>query len=81
MYVIRLREEHFNRRRRQLLILVVDDELMVREALRAVLEYQGHKVHTAASGFQALSLLGTQHFDLVTTDFRMHGMTGDTFAF
>jgi CheY-like chemotaxis protein len=52
-------------------ILVVDDEPAVCEAIKMMLEHDGHKVQTANSGREALSLLEQDSFDLVTTDFSM----------
>jgi CheY-like chemotaxis protein len=37
-------------------ILVVDDEQGVREALRQVLDYEGHEVRVAASGGEAITV-------------------------
>jgi len=56
-------------------ILVVDDELGVRESLRAILS-QDCDVLTAASGAEALRVVGTQQVALVTLDLRMPGMSG-----
>ena len=58
-------------------ILVVDDESMVREAIKRLLEHGGHVVSTADSGEAALALLGQRKFDVVITDFSMPGMQGD----
>jgi signal transduction histidine kinase/ActR/RegA family two-component response regulator len=56
--------------------LVVDDEERVRELLRDILESEGHRVTLAASGHEAVSLLGRGHFDAVFTDIGMPGMSG-----
>lgn len=56
-------------------VLVVDDELGVRESLRAILS-QDCDVLTAASGAEALRIVGTQQIALVTLDLRMPGMSG-----
>jgi CheY-like chemotaxis protein len=61
-------------------ILVVDDEPAVCGALKMMLEYDGHKVQTAGSSKEALSLLEQHKFDLVTTDYAMPGMNGDELA-
>ena len=61
-------------------ILVVDDETAVCETIKMVLEHDGHKVQVANSGPEALALLERSKFDLVTTDFSMLGMNGDTLA-
>ena len=54
---------------------MVDDELGVRESLRAILS-QDCDVLTAASGAEALRTIGTQQVALVTLDLRMPGMSG-----
>ena len=59
---------------------MVDDEPVVRDAIKMVLEFDGHKVQTAGDGKEALSLLEQGRFDLVTTDFFMSGMKGDELA-
>lgn len=56
-------------------VLVVDDELGVRESLRAILS-QDCDVLTAASGAEALRILGGEQIALVTLDLRMPGMSG-----
>jgi CheY-like chemotaxis protein len=61
-------------------ILVVEDEPLVRDSIKMVLEFDGHKVQTADNGKEALSLLEQGRFDLVTTDFSMSGMKGDALA-
>jgi two-component system OmpR family response regulator len=61
-------------------ILVVDDEPAVCGALKMMLEYDGHKVQTAGSGKEALSLLEQHKFDLITTDYAMPDMKGDELA-
>ena len=61
-------------------ILVVDDEPAVSKIMKLLLEQDGHNVQTANSGREALVLLEQGRFDLVTTDFSMAGMKGDTLA-
>jgi DNA-binding NtrC family response regulator len=57
-------------------ILVVDDEEVIREGLRRLMEADGLSVESAASGHQALTLMQTVDFDLVVTDLKMPGMSG-----
>jgi len=59
----------------------VDDEAMVREAIKRLLEHGGHVVETVESGEAALALLGQRQFDVVITDFSMPGMQGDELVF
>jgi DNA-binding NtrC family response regulator len=57
-------------------ILVVDDELVVREGVRRVLEGDLYHVETCSSGRSALELMQEKDFDLVVTDLKMPGMSG-----
>ena len=60
-----------------LTILVVDDDPMVRLNTAEMLEDVGHRVVQAASGPEALALLGgTPGIEVVVTDFAMPDMTG-----
>jgi CheY-like chemotaxis protein len=61
-------------------ILVVDDEPQVCEAVKMLLEFDGHEVVTAASGKEALALFEHGKFDVVITDYTMPGMKGDELA-
>lgn len=61
-------------------ILVVDDEEILRSALNACLTHAGHEVVEVESGEEALVRLEVEHFDLVLTDHRMPGMTGQQLA-
>ncbi len=56
-------------------VLIVDDELGVRESLRAILD-RDHEVLTASSGEEAVALVTKQGVDVVTLDLRMPGMGG-----
>ncbi len=58
------------------LVLVVDDEAGIREMLRAVLRGDGHRVLVAASGEEALTILGRESVDLLVTDLSMPEMDG-----
>ena len=57
-------------------ILVVDDEQGVREALRQVLDYEGHEVRVAASGGEAITLYPDFRPHLVFLDVKMAGLDG-----
>ncbi len=61
-------------------ILVVDDELMVRELLRDILESQDCEVITASGGREALHSFDQTSFDAIFTDIGMPGMSGWEFA-
>lgn len=60
------------------LVLVVDDEVHVRETMRAVLERAGYRVVTAANGEEALVKINPQApgLKLVVTDIMMPNMDG-----
>jgi DNA-binding NtrC family response regulator len=57
-------------------VLVVDDEAVIREGLRRILEIEGFSVETSSSGNLALERLQDKDFDLVITDLKMPGMSG-----
>ncbi len=61
-------------------ILVVDDEPFVCDAIKMMLNFDGHTVATSNSGADALKRLETEKFDVVITDFSMLGMKGDELA-
>ena len=60
----------------QATILVVDDESTIRKTLGLSLVSKGYHVLSAATGAEALSLLGENRIDLVLLDMRMPGMSG-----
>jgi CheY-like chemotaxis protein len=57
-------------------ILLVDDDGSLRQAVRRMLERQGHTVREAANGVVAVRLLEEERFDLVITDVVMPDMEG-----
>ncbi|MCG6894800.1 MAG: sigma-54 dependent transcriptional regulator [Desulfobacteraceae bacterium] len=57
-------------------VLIVDDEMIMRESLGAWLERDGHEIHTAESGEDALKLIETHPFDIVFLDIKLEGMSG-----
>lgn len=61
-------------------ILVVDDEPLVCDAVKMMLEFDGHIVETVGSARDALAALEKSKFDLVITDFAMPDMKGDELA-
>jgi CheY-like chemotaxis protein len=61
-------------------ILVVDDEPFVCDAVKMMLNFDGHVVETANNGMEALALFDKGKFDLVITDFAMPNMKGDELA-
>jgi CheY-like chemotaxis protein len=61
-------------------ILVVDDEPLVCDAVKMMLEFDGHVVETVGSAKDALAMMEKGKFDLVITDFEMPRMKGDELA-
>ncbi|WP_423142907.1 response regulator [Parablastomonas sp. CN1-191] len=57
-------------------VLLVDDEDLVRQSTAAMLAELGHGSVEAASAREALTLLRTQRFDIVVTDYLMPEMSG-----
>ena len=57
-------------------ILIVDDEPSVRTTLAALLRHAGHTVTEAASGEEAIALLGAEEYDLLLADLKMPGVDG-----
>jgi DNA-binding response OmpR family regulator len=56
-------------------LLIVDDEKPTREGLRAALEDR-YDVYVAEDAAVATSLLESEHFDVVLTDFRLPNEDG-----
>jgi len=65
---------------RQSRILVVDDEPTNRQLLEVMLAPEGYRVLTAASGEDALALIGITPPDLILLDIMMPGMDGHQVA-
>lgn len=63
-------------RRRRLNILVVDDSPTHRMVARRILERRGHRISAAASGHEAIEVVGSHRFDVVLMDLWMPGMGG-----
>jgi DNA-binding NtrC family response regulator len=57
-------------------ILVVDDENIVRTSCVRALSPEGYEVKTAQNGYEGLTILKDEKFDLVLTDLKMPDMDG-----
>ncbi len=57
-------------------ILVVDDDELIRNLLRALLESQGHDVIEAANGDMGVAISRAERPDLIILDMNMPAMTG-----
>src|SRR4029077_14389692 len=62
----------------KLRILVVDDDAVTRQAMRLLLEREGHEVVAVENGLEAVERLGatTSGFDAVVTDLQMPRLGG-----
>ncbi|HAK68270.1 MAG TPA: transcriptional regulator [Treponema sp.] len=58
-------------------LLIIDDEKNIREGLAANFELEGYDVKTAATGEEGLALIEKGDIDLVITDLRMPGISGE----
>ncbi|MDE5897677.1 MAG: sigma-54 dependent transcriptional regulator [Treponemataceae bacterium] len=58
-------------------ILVIDDEENIRNGLAANFELEDYNVRTASNGRDGLALVGKGDIDLVVTDLRMDGVSGE----
>ena len=58
-------------------ILIIDDEKNIREGLGAAFEMEGYEVRLAANGKEGLDLIAKGDIDLVITNLRMDGISGE----
>ena len=58
-------------------ILIIDDEKNIREGLATNFELEDYNVKTAATGEEGLALIEKGDIDLVITDLRMPGISGE----
>ncbi|HEQ71418.1 MAG TPA: sigma-54-dependent Fis family transcriptional regulator [Spirochaetia bacterium] len=58
-------------------VMVVDDEKNIREGLGRALELDGYRVFLAADGHEATGLINREEIDLVITDLKMPGLSGE----
>jgi len=76
--LLRWAETH-HLRRREPHVLVVDDEKMIRDLLRRLLEREGYRVVTASEGGEGLDHVAHGPPDVVLLDLKMAGMSGVEF--
>ncbi|MDR1374752.1 MAG: sigma-54 dependent transcriptional regulator, partial [Treponema sp.] len=60
-------------------LLIADDEKNIRQGLAAALEMDGYQVETAAAGDEGWKRFQKGDIDLVITDLRMPGLSGEEF--
>lgn len=58
-------------------ILIIDDEKNIREGLAANFEMEDYNVRTASNGAEGLELISHGDIDLVITDLKMNGISGE----
>lgn len=58
-------------------VLLVDDEVNSLKVLAAALKNSKTEINTATSGEEAIELLNKKKYDLVISDFKMEGMSGE----
>lgn len=57
-------------------VLLIEDDERIRAAMRMALEHEGHRVHEAASGEEALQAFARQPSDVVLIDLMLPGVDG-----
>jgi two-component system response regulator ResD len=61
-------------------VLLVDDDPLVSDSIRRMLEFDQRNVKAVSSGADALVICEKEAFDLVILDYLMPGMKGDVLA-
>ncbi len=57
-------------------ILIVDDEELIRETLKDILEHEGYQVEEASDGQMGINLIKKNSFDLILCDIKMPKVDG-----
>ena len=57
-------------------ILIVEDEVLIAQSLRKLLEKRGHHVQTTESGHEAIALIAQQEFDRIVCDLMLQDISG-----
>lgn len=57
-------------------ILIVEDEILIAQSLRKLLEKRGHKVQTTESGHEAIGLIAQGAFDRIVCDLMLQDISG-----
>lgn len=58
-------------------VLVIDDNELIRDGLKLLLESEGYSVTCCADGMSAIALAKEKRFGTFLIDYRMPGMNGD----
>jgi len=57
-------------------ILVIEDEILIQQSLKKLLEKMGATVSTESRGTEAISLIKSEHFDRIVCDLMLQDITG-----
>ena len=57
-------------------ILLVDDDEIILETYKAILELEGYTVHTAPNPYKAIQIIKNQDIQLAILDYNLPNMTG-----
>lgn len=57
-------------------ILFIEDETYLRKIFKKILEKEGHSTDVASTGQEAITKVRKKRYDLIITDLRLPGMSG-----
>jgi CheY-like chemotaxis protein len=57
-------------------ILIIEDELLIAQSLKRLLERRGHHVMTTESGSRAIELIQIEKFDRIVCDLMLQDISG-----
>lgn len=57
-------------------VLIVDDDPLIQDILKEIIEDQNCAVSVSATGEEALDLIGRQRFDMIFLDLKLPGLSG-----
>jgi CheY-like chemotaxis protein len=57
-------------------ILIIEDEILIQQSLKKLLERQGHAVDVSASGKTAIEMIFQTHYDRIICDLMLQDISG-----
>jgi CheY-like chemotaxis protein len=57
-------------------ILVIEDEILIQQSLKKLLERRGFSVDVSASGKQAINMILSTHYDRIVCDLMLQDISG-----